>query len=182
MEFIKTRFKVAAQFALMLAMVMIGISLIVYVSGLLYFWGGVIGKLIHGIVFLTTIIILMAKWKKSEANISYWNALIFIIIVVLIYVLIMFCYDYAFFKFIAPDYFTELRDKTIAMMLEYNVPEASINDAELEFEKGISSATPFKMSFQLVVSRILADLILGFILAIFFRKKNVIEPLAVSTF
>lgn len=171
MNLIQTRFKDASTLAIILALVMILTSLVIYITGLLYLWGGSIGIVVHGIIFIITLIVLLVKWKAKEVEVAYWNAVQFIVLVVIIYVAAMFIFDLIFFKFIVPDYYSELRDRTISMMIEYNVPEASIAEAEEQFDKGAASSTPFGLSLNKVVSRLFLDVILTFILAAFFRKK-----------
>ncbi len=161
----------ALQYAGVLAVVMAVLTLVSYLTGLSYFWGGAIANVLKGVVFLIGFILVLVNWRKKSVEITYKNAFMFGSLIVIGYVLMITIFDYIFYAFIAPDFYNELRTHTLQMMIEYNLPEAQIDETDAQFEKGMAGATPIKMSLNTGIARLVADLILLSIVAIFLRKK-----------
>ncbi len=171
-----TRIQQALYNAIACAMIIIAINLVFYATDLIYTWGGIIARTGQGLVFLIAFIILMISWKKKqEVAITYKDAFLFGLMFLGFYIAIMFVYEFCFYTFIAPDFYQTLMDKTLQMMVDLNLPEEQLEETRQEFEKGLDRSSPIDMSLWGIPTRLVSDVIILAILAIFMRKKPILQ-------
>ena len=167
----KSTFIVAIQYAAICAVLTSVVTLICYLTGFSFFWGGVFANLAKALTFLVAFIVFAIAWRKKQEAVTYKTALVFGLMVVAGYVVFMFIFDFCFYQFIAPNFYQELRDSVLQMMIDYNVPQSQIDETDEQFAKGVENATSLGMSMQMLITRVIADCILLLIVSIFVRKK-----------
>ena len=141
--------KLSMTYGIYLAGITILLSIIIWATNLLEFLG-LIGSSLIGIVQLVVMVMLLIYFTKLYRNnqldgkISFSQAFVFGVLIVVCSSVISSLYNYIFNKFIDPDYthrlMTMMQDKTYQWMTSKGVPEDQIDSAMKRFEdKGIPS-------------------------------------------
>jgi len=141
--------KLSMTYGIYLAGITILLSIIIWATNLLEFLG-LIGSSLIGIVQLVVMVMLLIYFTKLYRNnqldgkISFSQAFVFGVLIVVCSSVISSLYNYIFNKFIDPDYthriMTMMQDKTYQFMTSKGLSEDQIDSAMKNFEdKGIPS-------------------------------------------
>lgn len=154
------------------AVIVMVVNLIFYATDFIYMWGGMLARISQGLIFVGAFIALMISWKKKQDEISYKEAFLYGLAFLGVHILIMFAYEFCFYQFLAPDFYQTLMDRTLQMMVDFNVPENQLEETRRQFEEGRKNAGSVTMSSQGALVRLVSDVIILAIVAIFLRKKK----------
>jgi uncharacterized membrane protein YagU involved in acid resistance len=171
-------FQKAAQYAMICAMVVFATTLVFYLTDFIFWFFGLIPRLIIGIVFLITFIIVMMNWKKSQTEIKYGQALKFGLMVILIYVILMFLLDMVFMYLIAPNFNEQMLSHMMNSMEKMHVPQDKLDETRAKFEKNQTS--PIIGALMTMGGRAVLDFLLLLIVAIFTRKEKDLNSISTN--
>ncbi len=142
-------FKLAMTYGLYFGLISIVLSVIIWTTNLMEYLG-LFGSVFLGILQLILLVFLLVYFTKLYRNnelggkITFKQAFVFGVLIVVFSTIISSLYSYIFNKFIDPDYtqrvMTMMQDKTYQWMSSKGVPEDQIDSAMKKFEdKGIPS-------------------------------------------
>lgn len=150
METQKTNsYKLAMTYGLYFGLISIVLSVIIWATNFMEYLG-LFGSVLLGILQLVLMVFLLIYFTKLYRNnelggkITFGQAFVFGVLIVVFSTIISSLYSYIFNKFIDPDYaqriMTMMQDKTYQWMSGKGLSEDQINDAMQKFEaKGIPS-------------------------------------------
>lgn len=150
METQKTNsYKLAMTYGLYFGLISIILNVIIWATNLMEYLG-LFGSVLLGILQLVLLVFLLIYFTKLYRNnelggkITFGQAFIFGVLIVVSSTIISSLYSYIFNKFIDPDYaqriMTMMQDKTYQWMAGNGVPQDQIDSAMQKFEaKGIPS-------------------------------------------
>jgi hypothetical protein len=150
MESQKTNsYKLAMTYGLYFGLISIILSVIIWATNFMEYLG-LFGSVLLGILQLVLMVFLLIYFTKLYRNnelggkITFGQAFVFGVLIVVFSTIISSLYSYIFNKFIDPDYaqriMTMMQDKTYQWMSGKGLSEEQINDAMQKFEaKGVPS-------------------------------------------
>jgi phosphoglycerol transferase MdoB-like AlkP superfamily enzyme len=156
-------------------------SLIMYITG--YMPVGIKSGLITALITIIILIIFISFGMKSYrdkalgGNITFGQAFLVGILIVIISTLISSLYTLLFTTVIDPDYMGRVmeatRNSTYDMMNNMGASDADIEDALERFDKRVAKMTPIRTFFQGFIWPLILGAIVSLIVAAFTRKiKN----------
>jgi len=161
-------------YGLILAAISIVLSLLLYIFDVNMF--SISFAIFSGLIFLIAIPVTLSvlgcnslRTKFApERTITYVDALVTCLVILIIGFLLSNLYNYIFNNFIDPSYMKEQVRKLVEMLEKYNVPQEKIDETVASTEKNYSIGIMLRNSVVIAV-------VLALIISIFIRKKDKIE-------
>lgn len=180
MEQKSTFWKSAMTYGIYLALINIVVALVIWAGGLLEkmgFMGFIVIFVVNFAIMITFLIISTKKHRDNEldGNITYGQAFVFGLVVVVASTVISGLFSYILNKFIDPDYthriMTAIQEKTLNWMSSKGVSQDQIDATLSKFEeKGIPTA--FESLRQNLLSGFIGGSILSLISSAIVKKKT----------
>ena len=101
----------------------------------------------------------------ADRTISYLDALVTCVVILLIGFLLSNIYSYLFYHYLDPSYLKAQVQKMVEMLEKYNLPQEKIDETIAKTEKG------FEIGRMLLTS-LITSTVLSLIIAIFVRKRD----------
>jgi len=163
-----------------LGVVSIIISLLLYISGFMPF--NIKRLLLIGLISIIIMIVFIVRGTKSyrdkvlEGSISYGQALMVGLLIVVFATILSSFYNLIFNLFIDPEYNNRLleatKNWTYDFMNNMGVPDAQIEEQIERIEKQQANATPMKSFFQSIYFSVIFGFILSLITSAFIKKAR----------
>lgn len=173
-------FKPALNSGIIMAIVSIVISVLIWVFGLLESMGIMGGLYIMVFSLIITVVLLVVFTKGYRdtffaGKITYGQAFIYGLLVIVISTVIVAIYNYVFNSFIDPDYIQNItlamQDKTVAMMEKSGASADAIDNVLVKFEEqGVP--TVMKQVQQGLIGGVVGGLFMALISAAIVKKDT----------
>lgn len=183
MEKKSSPFMPSLNYGIIYAIIGILISVIVWATGLQESLG-LMGSLTIGIFNLVVLLILLIIFTKAyrdktlDRKITYGQAFVFGLLVVIVGTIISAIYNYIFNNYIDPEYMqrimTGIQEKTLNMMAERGVPDDAIEQTMAKFEEqGVPDA--MQMVKQTLMGGVIGGAIMSLISSAIVKKDNTLN-------